>query len=49
MLSNKDFRVLLVIVDRNRQLVESADFKNIFESFSHGNFIRDDGFVIKTK
>ena len=48
-LSSKNYRVLLIIIDKNQQLVRSREFENVFEEFSQGSFVRSDGYVVGTR
>ena len=48
-LSDRNFRVLLIIIDKKCALVSSSEFENILDDFSRGRFVRSDGFVIETK
>lgn len=48
MLSRKDYRVLLVIVNGQLGLVGSKEFDNVLDSFDRGRFVRQDGYTVIT-
>lgn len=48
-LREKNYHVLLVIINGKRQLLESIDFDDLFDRFNGGCFFRDDGYRIQTK
>ncbi len=48
-LRDRDYRVLLVVIDGSRQLVEFRYFEDLFEGFAGGNFVRSDGYSIVTR
>ena len=43
---SKNYRVLLVVLNRNYELSSSVEFSDIFDCFEHGSFTRTDGYRV---